>query len=70
MSTKDKPAFPSCGADGRGPSGMTLHQWFAGMALQGLLACTNTSTTFEGFASDSLKYADAIIAEYEKRQKL
>ena len=78
---KDTPAFPyvlkMSHDDGLGhatgvtsvtlDSGMTLHQWFAGMALQGLLACPNTNTTFEGFASDSLKYADAMIAAYEQK---
>jgi hypothetical protein len=77
---KDQPAFPmvqSVNSQGNigyigdtrieSTGGMTLHQWFAGMALQGLLACPNTNTDFAGFASDSLKYADAVIAEYGKR---
>jgi hypothetical protein len=39
-----------------------LRDWFAGMALQGALACPASSGKFTDFASDSYCYADAMLA--------
>ena len=53
-------------------SGMTLRQWYAGMALQGLIACPLVRGVVDGkengdavvvIASEACDYADAIIAE-------
>ncbi len=64
------PAFPVAAydhpTDVRGnvhPSdGMTLRDYFAAAALQGLLACENTDGERDYFAALSYKYADAMIA--------
>ena len=42
--------------------GMSLRDWFAGMALQGALACPASKGEFADFASDSYCYADAMLA--------
>jgi hypothetical protein len=39
-----------------------LRDWFAGMALQGALACPASSGKFTDFANDSYCYADAMLA--------
>ena len=44
------------------PNGMSLRDWFAGMALQGALACPASSGKIADFASDSYQYADAMLA--------
>jgi hypothetical protein len=62
--TDNKWAFPLPEfADMEGRRGMTLRQWYAGMALQGLLAhcATISDLTLDQFASDAFLYADAMI---------
>ena len=56
--------------------GMTLRDWFAGMALQGYLAGRNNCAdenpmNFERAraASDCYRYADAMISELEKERQ-
>lgn len=39
-----------------------LRDWFAGMALQGALACPDSRGKFTDFASDAYCYADAMLA--------
>ena len=68
MSTKDDggPAFPRTAPHPQ--NGMTLRQWYAGMAMQGLLA--DEGMDVEGFehnaARKAFAYADAMIAEEKK----
>ena len=62
-----------------GPGGMSLREWFAGMAIQGLLACpdvgrppgaTAVSTREEltlAWAKFSYAYADAMLAAREQK---
>lgn len=73
---EDKLAFLS---SGEGPStgpyfipGMTLRQWYAGMALQGMAAgdhwsqnICNEKIPLEAVAKIAFKTADAMIAEAE-----
>lgn len=49
-------------------TGMSLRDWFAGMALQGLIADEGYSTNKWPFnlVLDAYKIADAMIAEREK----
>lgn len=47
-------------------SGMTLRQYYAGKALQGLLSDPAGNSPYERFASDAVRLADALIAELEK----
>ena len=47
--------------------GMTLRDWFAGMALQGGLSNPGFGGgTEEGWAREAYRFADAMIAEREK----
>ena len=76
MSAKDDggPAFPlaPCGTgdprDGMagGSEGMTLRDWFAGMALQGIIASGRVCVDHADAARDAYCYADAMLAAREK----
>ena len=69
------PAFPKLewysledgGYEDRGPSGMTLRDWFAGQALQGLIACDGRYGLGNGNigldAIDAYRLADAMLRE-------
>jgi hypothetical protein len=69
------PAFPVPGyqtSDGgvilhhEGSPGMALRDYFAARALQGLLANPDFEGTQEGFAIESYRLADLMIAERAK----
>lgn len=47
---------------------LTKREYFAGLALQGLLACSSTHGTENLFAEDSVKYADALIDALNKTE--
>lgn len=67
MATNDGgPAFPFEGGEGRAAPfpGMSLRDWFAGMAMQGILAGTEPETPWPSNAnitSWSYDYADAML---------
>lgn len=44
--------------------GMKLRDWFAGMALQGMLA--RSYITYESAAEDAYRYADTMLEEREE----
>jgi len=46
--------------------GISLRDYFAAAALQGLLACPNTYGDHAGLAGMAYQYADAMLAEREK----
>ena len=52
-------AFPG----GHPPNGMSLRDWFAGMALQGLIDPRAMSPGTEILAEKSYSFADAMLAE-------
>ena len=54
-------AFPADASTNLFSRGMTLRDWFAGKALQGLLACDSSCGTFQGYAKDAYHYADAML---------
>lgn len=66
------PAFPSQELDGQGcprtelHPGMTLRQWYAGMAMQGFLSDPNYCPDPKSTAMDAFNIADAMLAQ-EKR---
>lgn len=82
---KDKPAFPSNNElkvgeyMTRGHAGMTLHQYFAGKAMVGLLSNPEIEIDQERLdvkeraaklcAVWACTLADAMIAEYERREQ-
>ena len=64
------PAFPAKGAYRRiEDSGMSLRDWFAGMAMQGLLAsqAPDYSMRDEQIVSRAYTAADMMLAEREKQ---
>jgi hypothetical protein len=65
------PAFPApkeCHVDHRTgePTGLTKREWFAGMALIGILAKCREETPKEKIAAECNLIADAMIAEGSK----
>lgn len=48
-----------------GSEGMSLRDWFAGLAMQGMLACTVKSSA-SMYASDAYTIANAMLKEREK----
>ena len=68
MTTKDGgPAFPLSleAAKGYVGGGMSLRQWYAGMALQGMIASRMTGDK-NNIAEWAFEWADAMIAEGKK----
>ena len=62
-------AIPSDSAvfgDSPGDDGMTLRQWYAGMALSGLLANGPNLVTATRVAMEAVEVADELIAELDK----
>ena len=69
MKNDGGPAFPKGFPDaGTTSKGMSLRDWFAGMALQGLLSSQQPDWTAsdEGSTFRAYKLADAMLAEREK----
>ena len=62
------PAFPFwCDSNGLANfQGMTLRDYFAAKAMQGLLACPKGEGENEKYAQWSYEYADAMLAERSK----
>jgi hypothetical protein len=63
---KDISAFPKAGLDHWNKStpineGMTLRDYFAAKAMQGMLSETSLKATHEEFAFESYKVADAMM---------
>jgi hypothetical protein len=50
----------------RAQPGMSLRSYFAGQALAGLLACSETEGTTEKFADSAVLFADALIERLKK----
>jgi hypothetical protein len=47
-------------------SGLTKREWFAGMALQGILAHAYNDASYEGAARDAVVHADELLKELAK----
>lgn len=68
MKLADTPAFPVPAPDGSGYySGITVRQWLAGMAMQGMISCShdNCPHDTESVVRYSLQFADALIIALE-----
>jgi hypothetical protein len=64
------PAFPTTKANYAnylGDVGITLRDYFAAKALQGLLACPVGEGEHEEYAKWSYEFADAMLAERRKK---
>lgn len=62
-------AFPMANVSDIYP-GMTLHQWYAGMALQGIISTVNfrgSETWKDRAVSESIYIADAMLAAYKEK---
>ena len=73
MSDANKPAFPSQHDDRSHilshEEGLTKREYFAAMAMQGILAHPEHSKfTAAAIADDAIRQADALLAELEKPQ--
>jgi len=62
-------AFPSTPYVGDHLRGMSLRDWFAGMAMQGALSNSNQSFDWEGAAFDAYKQADAMIEARSRKDE-
>ena len=65
MNLADEPAFPVPGRADR--QGMTLREHYAGLAMQGMLADQSIDESAEECAAVAVLFADALIAELEKK---
>lgn len=64
---KNEPAFPMYSEIGNlHATGLTKREYFAGLAMQGLLCNASNYSQTDVLAVDALKFADALIAELEK----
>lgn len=66
MSKLDKQAFPGQFAGSNKP-GMTMREYYAGLAMQGLIQSMDDTTPFEVIARDAVEAADALIEEMNKK---
>jgi hypothetical protein len=68
----NRPAFPNIDHMGDGPVGLTKREYFAGMAMQGILSNSGLNPAKRGgaarewLAETSCKVADALITELSK----
>ena len=46
--------------------GLTKREWFAGMALQGMLGDPERNGTIETYALEAARFADALMKELNK----
>jgi hypothetical protein len=75
---KNQPAFPVLEVKQLGDKllldcaavGVSKREYFAGLALQGLIACADVkfASTAENFARHAVEIADALLSELSKTQ--
>lgn len=66
MTKPDDGAFPPAHDPKSHPFGLTKREYFAALAMQGLLADENNLSTIQSAAAYAVKFADALIAELNK----
>lgn len=47
--------------------GLSLREWYAGLALQGMVAYNDQAISVQGVVTEAVMYADALIKELEKK---
>ena len=62
----DREAFPTGDPTHGGQAGMTLREYYAGLAMQGLLASGPHDCEAPGIAHDALLHADALLSALER----
>jgi hypothetical protein len=68
MNNTGGPAFPTTNYAAVYSEGMTLRDYFAAKAMQGLLACPATTTRNENmYACDAYTMADAMLRAREQK---
>lgn len=76
-SNAEQPAFPEPfstynpkdgGIEHRSVSGLTKREYFAAMAMQGLLACPDVNGSQSELAIDSIDFADALLSALEEKK--
>lgn len=60
------PAFPVRDCSAYHWHGLTKRELFAAMAMQGVISNPESSGSFETFAKEAVRYADALLKEMEK----
>lgn len=60
------PFFFADSEEGEGNRGITLREWFAGLAMQGLSANTDMQGALKTVAMMAVQQADALIAELNR----
>lgn len=70
MKNRNQNAYPVTIEDNGNPSvthlGLTKREYFAALAMQGLLACPDISASREDIAEESVKQADELLKVLEK----
>lgn len=69
MNNGDEPAFPVVSPLGESYSGLTRRDWFAGMAMQGILAHYGHQGSSEKLAEYAFEHADAMLKAQEAGEK-
>jgi hypothetical protein len=69
MENKDQSAFPmkegkqANGQPRYAQYGLTKREYFAAMAMQGILANPECNASIEGYVKDAIKYADELLTQ-------
>ena len=68
MKNANMPAMAQYGKFDDNSKGLTKREYFAAMAMQGILACGPHDCNERGIAHDAIRQADALLAELESTQ--
>ena len=67
MEDKDKGAFACVNSESYLQKGLTKREYFAALAMQGYCACVyDTALSEKAIARESVRQADALLAELER----
>ncbi len=62
-------AFPTKLVNGELHTGLTKREYFAVMAMQGLLSCPDIAASREAIAEESVKQADELLKALESKSE-
>lgn len=69
MENGKQPAFASTDGKTFANDGLTKREYFAALAMQGLMACPDISGSREIIAEESVKQADALLKALESKSE-